>query len=704
MATRRNLLLAALAVTTPASLHASGWEYEAPPLLPYYLDRLPAKPLGEILGERTPAAPPAEKVDYAARLLALADASPERALPALDDLLTKARRETADAALLANLLGDARDLFTATPPPDPKARADYLRWRVGHADWFGLDRFAKNPESTRAARGGEEDRGKVAAGRVTELERRARAAGKGPLAAHWLYLAGAVLFKSGDDTASQDWFARVAAEQPNHPRAEAARYMVARCELSRSRSSDPDAEPKPDVEAHRTAAQAGFEDYRKRYPSGRFATDVPGWLGALRFDAKDYLGALGDYVAQAEAAGVGHPEVRKSAAFMVERCLSHLASTGDDAGMSAVAAHPPVALGLVYLVLNSPEADNYNSAFESPAAVTKWRRALLPRLAKEIAARPELYRGADWQGSYLAALAQAASGTGDQGRALELVAMASPELLGKSDDLAFARAVALARSGKLADAAAAYRDFLKLFPQSPLAKGARLRLALTLQDDRQAGAAAVELMRLREVLRQGDRNKPSPDDAGPDASYLLDGQPSHYPFSDAALGTNDSAILPDPSGAEPEAVSQLLDTLLNFAPRPELAAGWTNLPDGPDRVLLAGALAQRALAEDEDFAEAKRYLTPAEWTPIAPVAAAAALPPTPENLLRLGDAWAAARGKLAFQPLETESRRKETFSEGGYADADRSRRENARALGSRRNACTPPWRVGMNCATPAGIG
>ena len=63
------------------------------------------------------------------------------------------------------------------------------------------------------------------------------------------------------------------------------------------------------------------------------------------------------------------------------------------------------------------------------------------------------------------------------------------------------------------------------------------------------------------------------------------------------------------------------------------------------------------------------------------MATAAALPPTAENLLRLGDAWAAARGKLVFQPLETESTRKETFSEGGYADADRSRRGNARALG-----------------------
>ena len=680
MATRRTLLLA-LTSLIPAALRASGWEYEAPPTLPYYLDRLPAKPLGQILSERAPAAPaPVERTDYAARLLALADAPPERALPAVDDLLAKARREPADAALLANLLNDARDVFTAAPPADAKARADYLRWRVGHADWFGLDRFLKDaPPRYRQSSQPEGEGEKTAAPRLAELEKRARDAGPGPLTAHWHYLVGALLFKAGEDAKSQGWFERVAAEHPGHPRAEAARYMVARCELSRSRPGDYASEPKPDAERRRAAARAGFEDYLKRYPDGRFAADVPGWLGALRFDAKDYLGALADYVRQAGAAGREHPETLKSAAFMAERCLSHLASTGDDAGLRAVAAQPPLALGLVYLVLNSPEADNYNNAFESPAAVARWRRALLPRLAEAIAARPELYQDADWQGAYLAALAQAASGAGDQGRALELVAMAPPGLLTTSDDLAFVRAVALARSGKLADAAGAFREFLKAFPRSTLAKGARLRLALALQDDHQAGAAAGELLALRDALRA--EKHPANDRGEEGGSFTLDGQPSFFPFTDAGQDPRASVILPDPSGAEPEAVDQLLDTLLNFAPRPELAAGLANLPDGPARVRLAGALAQRALAEDEDFAEAKRYLTPAEWEPAAPVAAAAALPPTAENLLRLGDLWAAARGKLVFRPLQTEEGRTEAFTRGGYADADRTRRENARALG-----------------------
>ena len=41
-------------------------------------------------------------------------------------------------------------------------------------------------------------------------------------------------------------------------------------------------------------------------------------------------------------------------------------------------------------------------------------RALLPRLAAVVAAHKDDYQGHDWQGRYLAILAQAASGTGDQ--------------------------------------------------------------------------------------------------------------------------------------------------------------------------------------------------------------------------------------------------------------------------------------------------
>ena len=63
----------------------------------------------------------------------------------------------------------------------------------------------------------------------------------------------------------------------------------------------------------------------------------------------------------------------------------------------------------------------------------------------------------------------------------------------RNDDCCFARGVALQRAGRPRDAVTSYRALSEKFPRSPLAKGARLRVALALQDDHHAGLAIVEL-------------------------------------------------------------------------------------------------------------------------------------------------------------------------------------------------------------------
>src|SRR5258705_11906731 len=70
------------------------------------------------------------------------------------------------------------------------------------------------------------------------------------------------------------------------------------------------------------------------------------------------------------------------------------------------------------------------------------------------------------------------------------------ETVQASDDLSFARTVILQPAGQVSEAIAALQTFLDHFPNSPLARGARLRLALALQDDHQAGGAIVELKKL----------------------------------------------------------------------------------------------------------------------------------------------------------------------------------------------------------------
>ena len=151
----------------------------------------------------------------------------------------------------------------------------------------------------------------------------------------------------------------------------------------------------------------------------------------------------------------------------------------------------------------------------------------------------------------------------------------------------------------------------------------------------------------------------------------------------------------DVSGAQSAGLAQLTDALLCFAPLPELAAalppnGQPATLEGGDEVNLHAVLVARWLGEEENFAEAKKCATPAQWSVAAAavetLAAQAAVAPAGEAraaaCLRLAEGWATARGKLVFAPLETDGTRRAVFTEGtGATYADVRRRENGLALG-----------------------
>ena len=672
---------AAVFVAAPVSIiHATGGgSFDEPaPALADSLDFLPGKSLGEIFLETAAQVSDHETPDFEKEIVTISERlrkEPAAPLVAVaDGLLAQARQHYSGGGDWCNLLHDVRDVLTGSSA-DKNAAADYIKSRVENKARFGLSPKPKE-------RADETEKPKEPAAFTTDLETRARET-SGPLKAHWLYLVGAANYKAGDRQECVPWFERVVKEFPAHPRAEIALFMQARCAFSESRrgiesQDERTAEQAKERGPARKKAAELFERYRKQYPHGRFEADALGWLGALAFDDENFLKALESYIAQAETPG--HPETIKSAVFMCEKCLVRIGEKPDSAAAFAlIARHPRIAMGFTYLVLSAPEAKNYDGKYDQPADVKKWRRTMLPRIAAEVVKQKQIYQAGDWQPRYLAMLAQAASASGNQEQALQLTNLA-PADLERSDDLLMVRALSFQRAGKAAEAIETYRKLLGKFPKSPMAPGVRLRLAFALQDNHQAGPAVVELKHLLDPktksdaqpeakTEKGDGSKkdeeaetePAAVDTAQDSEFGNSRYTTAetYPRDEEGWELKESAVYPNITGADLDQVQQAIDTLLNFAPLIELAPAVDDAAfDGGEKKEFRSVIAQRYLAQ-ENFAEAKKFMTPDEFNGVAAnlekLTLAAAGPPREkgEEMVRLGNAWAEARGKLLRVPLDT---------------------------------------------------
>ncbi len=660
----------------------TGAGFDEPPLI---VDRLPAKSFGDIFLETAALkpAPPHLNHKYFDKSLAeihggLSAVEPSKLAGAVEDLITWARaqqlRDDVPMGETLNLLHDVRDALAAKGTKADEVKR-YLDWRLKNKAFFAVQARKDDDDAPRKKGSGGPD-----VETMTDIERMADATTGRPISANWTYARGAVGFRSGDRKECQQWFDDVVKKFPDLPRAEMAMFMSARCDFSHSRPAFLDGPMGEEFKEPRAKAVAHFEDYLKKYPTGRFVADALGWLGALHFDEENYEAALDCYIRQAETPG--HPETLKSAAFMCERVLSIIVSkeAPDDAAFALVARHPRIAMGLTYHVLNTPESDNYNGKYETSTEVKKWRRIILPRIAAQIAMQKETYKADDWKPRYLAMLALAASEAGKQPEALELTNLSRGQLE-KSDDILFARALALQRAGKAKEAIATFHMLLEKFPKSPLARGARLRLAVALQDDHQAGEAIVALDRLAHQNKDGE----------PNGRWRND---SIYPNSFADLHITDSSVYPDISGAEMDQIAGTMDALKNFAPLPELAAALQSR-DIPKRLhkQLREVLAQRHLAA-ENFVEAGKYTDTQAIRALAgklekltqEASSARSAAEKAERFSKIGDAWAAARGKLLALPKkqvgappEGNAEEEEKGSRPNFSDADR--KENGMAWG-----------------------
>ncbi len=481
------------------------------------LNILPAKSLGEIFLETSTIHPPTESWDPA-KLRELADRIGQEPMPKLlkaaEDLIAQARASYKPGDDSCNLAHDVRDAVLVSAE-NPNAARDYI---VARLDTHPL---------------------------ADEIDRRAESA-TGAIKANWLYWCGAHRFAGGDREDCQAWFDRVVKEFPNSPRAEMAMFMSARCAFSATRQAMDRSEDDEALAKARKIATAKFETLRKKYPHGRFDADALGWLGALAFDSKDYLKALECYIAQAETPG--HPETLMSAIYNCEKTLGRLApKPGGDAAFALIARHPRIAMAFTYLVLASPEADNYDGKWDNPADVRKWRRTILPRIATAVAKQKDNYKSDDWKPRYLAMLVHAASSSGNQAQALQL-SQISPEQLKQSDDLLFARAVALQRANKTQEAIDNLNTFLHTFPKSRMTSGVKIRLALALTDNHQAGNAIATL---RDLLATASPQQEQSASAGEESSDKDESASNEEETSDDDhSGSKSEAESDDENGSE----------------------------------------------------------------------------------------------------------------------------------------------------------
>jgi len=352
--------------------------------------------------------------------------------------------------------------------------------------------------------------------------------------------------------------------------------------------------------------------------------------------------------------------VLKSGIAMIQQRLGELVTdpAHEDAAVNLVAKHPRVAMGMLYVVVSTWPDDLVYAGDSQPGQappesaavrVKKWRDAILPKLAAAVAAQKALYASADvWEPRYLAILAHAASNAGAQEDALKLTEMDS-KALEQSDDLLLVRAIAFQRAGKASEAIAAYQSLLARFPSSPFAPDVRVRYGVALRDNHQSGLALVEMQQF--LTKEKEKQK--------------------YGF--------ESFYVPE------DEVRQVIDALLNFAPLPELAAALDdkNIDPGYASTLKA-IIAGRALSQ-EDFATARKFMTPAEYglgaanLEMLTDRANSARNRTEKAEIdaQLGDAWAALRGKLLYlNGLPAEF--------GDQTElADINRRINGKAMGYR---------------------
>ncbi|RYD80453.1 MAG: tetratricopeptide repeat protein, partial [Verrucomicrobiaceae bacterium] len=523
---------------------------------------------------------------------------------------------------IANCLYDFRDLLLLNGALAAEV-SDYADWRVTAMEWD--DGFFSQPpqESWQYTPEEFELKGRIWEENLRKVSVALEAAtAKAPplLKPHWLIQNGAWHFKHLRFEDAAKLFTQVISEAPQHPRAEVARLMLARTHMEhwrrfRAENVNGGKIQSDEASAILQKANEALDAYLTAHPRGRFAPDIPGWRGGLAREQGQINRAIEFFLQQVDM--TEHPEIVRRAVRECEACLEELnldelEESVSDGGeryalpLAEIARRPIAALAVVYHFLDSESRQDFDELLARTDTLSehdvtgrylspmlRMRRAgrqILPALAEEVAKQRENYGGTVWRPKYLAMLAWAASESGEHRQAVRLCDLAGTGM-DNSDDLLFVRAVALQRAGELDEAIAAFRQLREKFPESPLNAGTQFRIATALRDKKEAGLAVVELLRMQVAKVHAERLR-----WNQEPGKAQEPQPVRDLQLDAEIG-------------------QWTDTLLQFAPLPELERGLQVPVLEPEiGARLRQILRQRHLVR-EDFEAAKRFAEPVAITP-----------------------------------------------------------------------------------------
>ncbi len=626
--------------------------YQAPPGIGSYPERIAAKRWQHLFEEVVPieaALPDVDGFDENHLLESLTSLSIEKRHAAIDSLLAENRNGTYTASR-ANFLHELREL-TADSALFAAANG-YIQWRVQDIE-DERNAALRNMAKIRA-----EQRFAFLKAQIDK--------GDALLKPYLLVRRGALLFTEYGSKLAEEDFTKVIVEFPNHPRAEVAALMLARCQIGQSRSMQFDDGIKDRqrlIEELLEKADALLVEFIKAHPRGRFTPDALGWRGAVAFDRKQYGSAMKFQIERLDMQPTREitRTVLLECDMIFEKLLKSPEAAKADLWMElgkhfdapAVARHPLVTRLFVQHCIDPAAHISLPMWWEENEYASHRtidylnRRIFIPKpfvkLALAEIGKELIKANPAPDATTLTLLAWSATDSGEHEQALALLDQIPAANL--NDEALLAKGIVLQRLDRHPDALSAFYQLAAKFPTSPLHADQPFRKTLSLQKTGQHGKAILEIL------------------------------PLALPQNLASTET--------PRLHPRQQLIQWLDTMLQFAPLEELEIAFAGLPaPSTARDAVNSAIRTRALAAGRfDLAERhlsgqaaplmpERYLpydslrimlpmTRADWdarvAPLASLHAGLAANPDPSTKTKLHLAiarqWMKQRGFLTLPSL-----------------------------------------------------